>query len=74
MPSTRSARHAVALAALATALASCIDPAEPSRYHGADHEFSWEEDDVQAERMNGIIYVQPPPAKYGERQSSGSHH
>jgi|GEM_PF-4990104 len=65
--SDRALRTALLLA-LAAAASSCIDPPREQRYHGEDHRFSWDQDDVQAERMKGIVYEQEPEAQYGGRQ------
>lgn len=67
-PSRSRVLRAALLVALGSVLASCIDPPREQRYHGEDHRFSWEQDDVQAERMEGIIYTQEPEAQYGGRQ------
>lgn len=67
MPSTRTVARLLLLAATSL-LVACIDPAERTRYHGTDHEFSWEQEDHEAQRMEGLIYRQDPPAQYSDRQ------
>jgi hypothetical protein len=57
---SRARARFLLIAATALLASSCFEPR--AKYHRDDYKFSWQQEDVDAERRAGMVYTQPPKA------------